>query len=127
MTTDRRKAAYTAAASAAASDGPSGFVARLASIPRMARDVLVGRYDGLSRGRLMLMVLAVVYIVSPIDLLPEAFLPMVGLADDAMVAGWLVAALVAATSAYGHWEGAAGFDTADPTVVPGYVVREDAV
>ena len=127
MTTTRRKTAYTAAAAAAATDGPSGFVARLASIPRMARDVLTGRYDGLSRGRLMIMVLAVVYIVSPIDLLPEAVLPVVGLADDAMVAAWLVAALVAATSAYGHWEGAAGFDTTDPTVVPGYVVREDAV
>ena len=76
MTTPRRKAAYTAAAAAAATDGPSGFVARLASIPRMARDVLVGRYDGLTRGRLALMVLAVLYIVSPVDLLPEAVLPM---------------------------------------------------
>lgn len=126
MTTARRKAAYTAAAAAAASDGPSGFVARLASIPRMARDVLTGRYDGLTRGRLLLMVLAVVYIVSPIDLLPEAVLPMVGLADDAMVAAWLVAALVAATSAYGHWAGSDSFD-GGPTVVPGHVVREDAV
>ena len=126
MTTARRKAAYTAAAAAAATDGPSGFVARLASIPRMARDVMTGRYDGLSRGRLMIMVLAVVYIVSPIDLLPEAVLPVVGLADDAMVAAWLVAALVAATSAYGHWEGNRSFSTG-PTVVPGHVVREDAV
>jgi uncharacterized membrane protein YkvA (DUF1232 family) len=72
------------------------------------------------------MVLALVYIVSPIDLLPEAVLPMVGLADDAMVAAWLVAALVAATSAYGHWEGNDAFD-GGPTVVPGHVVREDAV
>jgi uncharacterized membrane protein YkvA (DUF1232 family) len=126
MTTARRKAAYTAAATAAASDGPTGFVARLASIPRMARDVLMGRYDGLTRGRLMLMVLALVYIVSPIDLLPEAVLPMVGLADDALVAGWLVAALVAATSAYGRWEGSEAFD-GGPTVVPGHVVREDAI
>ena len=127
MTTPRRKAAYTAAAAAAATDGPSGFVARLASIPRMARDVLVGRYDGLTRGRLALMVLAVLYIVSPVDLLPEAVLPMIGLADDAMVAAWLVAALVGATSAYGMWEGSDGFRVDDPTVVPGQVVREDAV
>lgn len=116
-----RKAAAAAAAAAAMSDGPTGFAARIASIPRLVRDVLRGRYDGLSRGRLLLMVLAVFYIVSPIDLLPEAILTIPGLADDAAVAAWLVAALMTATSAYRAWE-TGRLQPEDPRVVPGEVV-----
>jgi len=118
----RRKAAYTAAAAAAASDGPTGFLARIGSIPRMVRDVMSGRYDGVSRGRLLIMLLAAAYIVSPIDLVPEALLTIPGLADDAAVAGWLIAALLGATTAYRSWErGRATVE--DPRVVPGEVIR----
>ena len=74
MASTRRKAAYTAAAAAVAADGPAGFGSRVASIPRLVRDVLAGDYDGMTRGRLAMMVLALLYIVSPIDLLPEALM-----------------------------------------------------
>lgn len=104
MANSRQKAAYAAAAAAAAADGPVSFGARIASIPRLVRDVLGGRYDGLSKGRLGLMVLAVLYVLSPIDLIPEAVLPFVGLVDDAALAAWLVAALFGATNAYRAWE-----------------------
>ena len=67
------------------------------------RDVLLGRYDGMSRGKLLLMAAAAVYIVSPIDLLPEALLTLPGLADDAVVAGWLLASVLGGTSAYAAW------------------------
>ena len=93
----------TATAAAAASDGPVGFAQRLASVPRLVRDVVLGRYDGLSRRRLLVMVLAAGYVLSPIDLLPEALLTLPGLADDALVAGWLVAAVLGATGAYAAW------------------------
>jgi len=122
MASKGRKAAAAAAAAAAMSDGPTGFTARLASIPRLVRDVLRGRYDGLSRGRLLLMLLAVVYIVSPVDLLPEIFLTIPGLADDAAVAAWLVAALLGATTAYRAWENGHLAEAGDPRVVPGEVV-----
>jgi uncharacterized membrane protein YkvA (DUF1232 family) len=118
-----RRAAAAAATAAAMSDGPRGFVARLASIPRLVRDVLLGRYDGLSRGRLLLMALAVLYIVSPIDVLPEAFLTIPGLADDAAVAAWLVASLLGATSAYRIWESGTVSTADDPRVVRGEVIR----
>jgi uncharacterized membrane protein YkvA (DUF1232 family) len=122
MTRTGRKAAAAAAAAAAMSDGPTGFTARVASIPRLVRDVLRGRYDGLSRGRLLLMVGAVFYILSPIDLLPEAILTIPGLADDAAVAAWLVASLLAATTAYRAWETGHVAATDDPRVVPGEVI-----
>ncbi len=120
----RRAAFFAATATAAASDGPLGFTERLASIPRMALDVLLGRYDGTSRGRLLLMVMAALYIVSPVDLLPEALLTLPGLADDAVVAGWLVASLFGATTGYAAWR-----DSRIPrpapgaNVVPGEVIR----
>lgn len=118
MTTTRQKAAYAAAASAAAAEGPASFGARLASIPRLVRDVLAGRYDGLSKGRLGLMALALLYVLSPVDLIPEAILPVIGLADDAAVAVWLVAALFGATNAYRAWE-AGWFDPmTEPRVQP---------
>ena len=103
MTSTRRTAAYTAAAAAAATDGRVRFAQRIAALPRLARDVLLGRWTGLTRGRLALMALAALYIVSPVDLLPEAVLTLPGLADDAIVAAWLVTALLGATSAYLAW------------------------
>ena len=100
MASTRRKAAYTAAAAAVAADGPAGFGSRVASIPRLVRDVLAGDYDGMTRGRLAMMVLALLYIVSPIDLLPEALMTTQVWLDDAAVAAWLVAATFGATTAY---------------------------
>lgn len=46
------------------------------------------------------MILATAYLVSPVDLLPEAILTLPGLLDDAAVAMWLIAALVSATDDY---------------------------
>ena len=124
MASTRRKAAYTATAAAAAADGPAGFGSRVASIPRLVRDVLAGDYDGMTRGRLAMMVLALLYIVSPIDLLPEALMTIPGLADDAAVAAWLVAATFGATTAYRAWENnqSAPDVPLNPNVVPGEVL-----
>lgn len=117
MSRRRRKAAYTAAAAAAMSEGPLGFSQRLALIPRLVRDTLSGRYDGLTPARLGMMALAVLYIILPIDVLPEAFLTIPGLADDAAVAAWLIASLMGATTAYRAWE--SGFGATAPTAPSG--------
>lgn len=42
--------------------------------------------------------------MSPVDLMPEAVLSIFGLADDAMIAGWLAASLVNDTEAFLTWE-----------------------
>jgi uncharacterized membrane protein YkvA (DUF1232 family) len=96
----RRKAAYTAAAAAAMSEGPMSFGQRVACLPGLVRDTLSGRYDGLGKGRLAMMAVALAYIVSPIDVLPEALLTIPGLMDDAAVAAWLIATLMGATTSY---------------------------
>jgi len=48
-----------------------------------------GRYPELGRGRLALGVLALAYLVSPVDLLPDLLFSVLGLGDDAVVALWL--------------------------------------
>jgi uncharacterized membrane protein YkvA (DUF1232 family) len=77
---------------------------QLAAVPALVRATLSGRYPGLQRSRLALMALAVVYIVSPIDLVPEAALMLLGLGDDAVVLAWLSGALLSETQAFIDWE-----------------------
>jgi uncharacterized membrane protein YkvA (DUF1232 family) len=96
------------------SEGPQSFGRRVASLPGLVRDTVNGRYDGLGRGRLAMMAIAVVYIVSPVDLLPEALLTLPGMMDDAAVAAWLIASLMGATAAYQAW----GSQGAGPSTSP---------
>ena len=119
---------YRAARIAMRPGGP-GLAARLrvaaASSPRswarMVSATLTGRYDGLGKGPLALMLAAVAYVVSPVDLVPEGALLMLGLADDAMVLGWLAAALVGGTEDFLAWERGEPVDAAED-VVPATVV-----
>jgi uncharacterized membrane protein YkvA (DUF1232 family) len=84
--------------------GAPGLLERFASVPRMLRATMSGEYKGLGFGRLALMATAVVYLLSPIDLLPEIILPIIGLADDAVVLTWIAAALVVETESFLDWE-----------------------
>lgn len=58
--------------------GPAGAVAQA--------------YYRTSTGKIAAMVIAVIYIVSPIDLIPDVFLPL-GIVDDATALTWLLFAL----------------------------------
>jgi len=103
------------------------------AVPRMVAATLAGQYTGLSRSRLGLMGLAALYIASPIDLVPEGLLLVVGLADDAAVLAWLSGALLSETEAFLTWErtgstggprgGAEHGPGGGPDVVPGEVIR----
>ena len=77
---------------------------RAASVPRLLRATFRGEYTGTTRGRLLMIAAAVAYVVSPIDVVPEAFLSVLGLADDAVVASWIAAALVNETESFLRWE-----------------------
>jgi uncharacterized membrane protein YkvA (DUF1232 family) len=75
---------------------------RLGALPRMLGATLTGRYDG--KGRVAGMLLTLLYIVSPIDLIPEALLAFFGLVDDAFVTVWLAGALLSETERFLVWE-----------------------
>jgi len=81
---------------------------RAASLPRLVRAVTSGDYTGASVGRLALVAAGIAYVVSPVDLMPEGLLGVLGLADDAMVLGWVTTTLVEETEKFLSWEQSTG-------------------
>jgi len=74
------------------------------AVPRMAGNTLSGRCRQLTRGKLALLVLAVAYIISPVDLVPELVLGPIGLIDDGALALWLAGALLTESERFVDWE-----------------------
>jgi uncharacterized membrane protein YkvA (DUF1232 family) len=113
-----RRAALTALWSAmrAQRRGGHSLGERVAALPRMIWHTLTGRYDG--KWRLLLMSVATAYVVSPIDLIPEAFLFVVGLVDDAVVLAWLAGAVLSETDRFLEWEAARNMHAAPAAGTP---------
>lgn len=84
--------------------GTPGFGARMTSLPRLVMATIRGEYVGTTRGRLLALFAAVLYVVSPIDLVPEVVLPILGLGDDALVIGWIAAWVINETESFLNWE-----------------------
>ena len=84
--------------------GSPGPGERVRALPRLVTGAVNGRYAGLGRGRLALFVLALAYLASPVDLVPEVLLGLLGLTDDAVVALWLGGAFLVETDRYLAWE-----------------------
>src|SRR3954451_5436466 len=78
--------------------GTAGFgaplAAPLAAFPRILKLGLTGRYPGMGKSRLLSWLLGVLYVVSPVDFMPEVLLGVFGLGDDAFVAAWVAGALL---------------------------------
>jgi hypothetical protein len=112
----RRTAAFTALAKAlvAGSRGGPSMGKRLAALPRMIKATARGEYDG--GLRVALMTAATVYVVSPFDFVPEAFLLVLGLADDAVMIAWLAGSVLSETDRFIQWE------RAQNTILKGSVV-----
>ncbi len=84
--------------------GKPSLWARVRAIPRMVGARFRGSYTELPLWRLALFVAATLYVISPIDLVPELFIPLFGLADDAVIAIWLTSGLVGETERFLEWE-----------------------
>ncbi|BCJ44458.1 hypothetical protein GCM10010168_12720 [Actinoplanes ianthinogenes] len=100
----KRTAAFTAlgrALMAGTRGGPS-LSRRLAAIPRMLVATARGEYDG--GMRLAMMAVATAYVVSPIDAVPEMFLFVFGLVDDAVAITWLAGTVLSETERFLEWE-----------------------
>jgi uncharacterized membrane protein YkvA (DUF1232 family) len=114
--------AARAAASAVGRDRPFGRLLRLAgerlanpttalaavrddalALVRMVRDVIAGRYRKLPRRTLIAVVAGLIYLIDPIDLIPD-FIPAIGLLDDAAVLAWVVRQVRRDLDAYLAWE-----------------------
>lgn len=84
------------------SRGGPPLTRRLGALPRMVWATLRREYDG--GARLAAMVLATAYVVSPVDLVPEALLALFGLIDDAFVVTWVAGAVLSETERFLRWE-----------------------
>jgi uncharacterized membrane protein YkvA (DUF1232 family) len=76
----------------------------VAALPRLVWATIRGEYSGTSGWRLVGILAGLLYVISPIDLVPELFLPLVGLGDDALVIGWIAASLINETESFLGWE-----------------------
>jgi uncharacterized membrane protein YkvA (DUF1232 family) len=65
---------------------------------------LTGRYPYLDKKRLALSVVALVYVLSPVDMVPELLVPLLGLGDDALVGAMLLGTVLSETEAFLAWE-----------------------
>ncbi|GAA2023910.1 hypothetical protein GCM10009740_11600 [Terrabacter terrae] len=109
-TPSRIKMAATVASvvRAATRPGAPSLQERVHAVPRLVRSTLHGAYAGTTLKRLGLVAGAVAYVASPIDLLPEAILPVVGAADDAVVISWVIKAFFDETDRFLAWEAGQG-------------------
>lgn len=116
--------ALTAALRGPRHGGP-GVGERVRAIPRLVSATLRGRYRGMGVGRLAALALGLVYIISPVDLVPEILLPLIGLGDDLVVLTFVVSGLMAETEAFLAWEQAQESlrQRTQGPVVPGEVVE----
>lgn len=86
--------ATTVAGAVKSSRGRHPLGQRLAAVLPMLRDTFTGRWAGAPRGRVLAGVLGIVYVISPLDFLPEILLGPFGLGDDLAIAAVAVAALL---------------------------------
>jgi uncharacterized membrane protein YkvA (DUF1232 family) len=99
--------------------GTPGIGRRLSAFPRMVKASMRGEYDG--GFRLLVMAAASLYILSPIDAIPEFVFLLVGLIDDAFVLTWLTGAMLAETERFLEWEKSKG---RGPSVITAEVIRQ---
>lgn len=84
--------------------GPLGEVwSYLTALFRLLRAYIRGEYRDIPWGSIVLVTVAIIYFVSPIDLIPDV-LPGIGLIDDAAVIAFVVAQIKADLDNFLAWE-----------------------
>lgn len=70
----------------------TGFVENIKRLVRLVRAYASGTYRELDKSNMVLVVAAVLYFISPIDIIPD-YLPVVGFLDDITLITWVVTTL----------------------------------
>jgi uncharacterized membrane protein YkvA (DUF1232 family) len=86
--------ATTVGAAVKASRGRHPLSARIRAVLPMMRDAFTGRWVDAPRLKVLAGLVGVLYVLSPLDLMPEVFLGPFGLGDDLAIAALAVAALL---------------------------------
>ena len=85
------------------SDESSGFVAQLKLLIRMIRAHINGAYRAFAPMTLIMFVFALIYFITPIDLIPD-FVPALGFTDDIAVALMIMRRFSEDIEEYKQWE-----------------------
>ena len=84
-----------------------GFVENVKRLVRLVQAYAAGEYRGLDRSNMILVVAAILYFLSPIDIIPD-FIPMIGLLDDITLITWVITTLDAELDKFEAFEGERG-------------------
>lgn len=76
----------------------------LQSLFRLIQDYVNGTYTDVSRVTIATATAALIYFVSPIDVIPD-FIPILGFIDDAAIVGYVVKRLYKEIDRYQKWQG----------------------
>ena len=114
--------ARTVADAVRGSTGRHSLTQRLTAIVPMLRDAFTGRWAQAPRLRLIASIAGLVYVVSPIDVLPELLLGPFGLGDDVAIIALCVASLMTAAESWLDRGAVMDGAVADGDVVEGIVI-----
>lgn len=76
---------------------------------RLVKAYSQGTYRNVSGKSLLIGVGVLLYLVTPLDIIPD-FIPVVGLLDDISLMAWFISAFQKEISAFQEWEGNKGFE-----------------
>jgi len=94
------RVAGAAAGAARAADPHFSWGQRVRAVPGMLLATLTGRTGGAPRAAVAAAIAGIVYVLSPLDLLPELALGPIGLLDDAGIAAFSVGYLIRCADRY---------------------------
>jgi uncharacterized membrane protein YkvA (DUF1232 family) len=110
-----------------ASQGKHPLGQRVLAVPAMLWATMRRRWPGAPKGRIFIGIAGIVYLITPIDLMPEAILGPFGIPDDIALAAASVAALLSAAEAYLDMRDAGELQGVDADIIPGVVVQRSDV
>ncbi|MCJ8152184.1 DUF1232 domain-containing protein [Chryseobacterium sp. SSA4.19] len=99
-----------------------GFVRKIPDIFRMVRMWKRGQYPMRSID-IILPMLGMLYVVSPIDILPDFALPVLGIMDDLAVLSLVIPKLIREVDKFLIWETERKYSTAGTKVIDAEIVK----
>ncbi|MCS6297457.1 MAG: DUF1232 domain-containing protein [Nitrospira sp.] len=101
---DKDRLRYLLAAALSIAQGRGGkLLDDLLLLVRLVKASVSGAYTGFSVQKLVTIVAAILYLISPLDVIPD-FIPVAGYADDAAVIAWVLNSLAEELKGFKSWE-----------------------
>ena len=82
--------------------GMSGYIDNIESMCRLVKDYADGRYTEVSRKSVLIIASALIYLLTPIDLVPD-IIPIIGRLDDIAVVAYVIRTMRVELVKYNVW------------------------